>query len=65
MAEGSNRRLDREKEKTGVVNEGGLENMYGARYVNGVYVADQWISRIIFRNSEKEAKRILKFLFGV
>jgi len=47
------------------VNEGGLENMYGARMVNGVYVVDQWISRIIFRNSEKETKRILKFLYGV
>ena len=55
--------MDVEKEETGNVNEGVVKNMYGARLVNGVYVAEPWVNELVFRRPKREVVRILKRLY--
>lgn len=45
------------------MNEGVVKNMYGARLVNGVYVAEPWVNELVFRRPKREVVRILKRLY--
>lgn len=39
--------------------------MYGVNYVNGVYVADRWASRLAFKGTRAEVRNNLREIYDV